>query len=100
MRAAGDRGGAAVRSSLMGKARKTPSQGLSSDAPHGVEFFQRYPDDDPAASAPGFDFLIACPPKVQATMLAVPQGRSRSATEAVRRGRALGSDARVNDRVA
>jgi hypothetical protein len=55
----------------MGKARKTPSQGLSSDAPHGVEFFRRHPDDDPAASAPGFDFLIECPPKVQTTMLAV-----------------------------
>ncbi|HUH70287.1 MAG TPA: hypothetical protein VLZ05_16380 [Mycobacterium sp.] len=59
--AASDRRGVAVRSSLMGKARRTPSQGLSSDAPHGVEFFQRHPDDDPAASAPGFEFLIACP---------------------------------------
>jgi hypothetical protein len=67
----GSRRGAAVRSSLMGKAGKRPRHGLSSDAPHSVEFFQRHPDDDRAASTPGLEFLIACPSKVQATMLAV-----------------------------
>jgi len=55
----------------MGKAKKAPGHGLSSDAPHSVEFFQRHPDDDPERNAPGFEFLTTCPPKVQATMLAV-----------------------------
>ncbi|WP_343710181.1 hypothetical protein [Mycobacterium sp.] len=55
----------------MVKAKKTPSQGLSSDAPHRIEFFQRQADDNAAESAPGFEFLMTCPPKVQATMLAV-----------------------------
>lgn len=48
-----------------------PSQGLSSDAPHSVEFFQRAADEDPTQSAPGVEFLMSCPSKVQATMLAV-----------------------------
>lgn len=55
----------------MGKPKKEPNQGLSSNAPHSVEFFQRATDDDLAQSAPGFDFLMSCPAKVQATMLAV-----------------------------
>ncbi|QZA09011.1 hypothetical protein K3U94_07040 [Mycolicibacter heraklionensis] len=55
----------------MSKAKKAPRQGLSSDAPHRVEFFQRRPNEDPEQSAPGLEFLRACPSKVQATMLAV-----------------------------
>ena len=55
----------------MAGTNKPPSRSLPSDVPHRVEFFQRHPDDDPSNASPGFDFLLACPTKVQATMLAV-----------------------------
>lgn len=44
---------------------------LSSSDPHKVVFFKRRPDDDPTESAPGYEFLSACPTKVEATMYAV-----------------------------
>jgi hypothetical protein len=42
-----------------------------SDDRHVVVFFKRHVADDPRESAPGYEFLSACPMKVQATMFAV-----------------------------
>jgi hypothetical protein len=36
-----------------------------------VHFFERHVSDDPRRSVPGREFLLACPEKVRATMLAV-----------------------------
>lgn len=45
--------------------------GPSSDDAHSVVYFRRHPDDDPAETAPGREFLNGCPTKVRATMRAV-----------------------------
>jgi len=47
------------------------SHRLSSNAPHRVEFFQRHLTDDPARSAPGYEFIEACPDRIGDKMLAV-----------------------------
>lgn len=52
------------------KPRRTDS-GLTSNDTHTVEFFKRHKDDDPTERAPGYEFLMSCPQKVKATMLAV-----------------------------
>ncbi len=36
-----------------------------------VHFFQRHPSDDPTRSVPARDFLLSCPEKVRATIMAV-----------------------------
>ena len=43
----------------------------SSDDPHEVVYFRRHQDDNPTQTAPGREFLNACPVKVRATMRAV-----------------------------
>jgi hypothetical protein len=43
----------------------------SSDDAHDVAFFRRHGDDDAGRTAPGREFLNACPVKVRATMRAV-----------------------------
>lgn len=43
----------------------------SDDDAHDVVYFRRHPDDDPAETAPGREFLHGCPTKVRATMRAV-----------------------------
>jgi Txe/YoeB family toxin of Txe-Axe toxin-antitoxin module len=48
--------------SELGSARRPPWQ---------KHFFQRHRDDDPAQAVPARDFLLACPEKVRAMMLAV-----------------------------
>jgi hypothetical protein len=40
-------------------------------APWKKHFFRRHPDDDPSETVPGRDFLLTCPEKVRAMMLAV-----------------------------
>jgi len=50
------------------------AQKQSNDAHRGawlVHFFQRHQNDDPARSVPARDFLLKCPEKVRAMMLAV-----------------------------
>jgi len=44
--------------------------GPSSDDEHEVVYFRRHKADDPDQTAPGRDFLEACPTKVRATMKA------------------------------
>ncbi len=57
---------AKVRSSKKGEARAPV--GTGSWRKH---FFQRHPDNDPSETVPARDFLLACPEKVRAMMLAV-----------------------------
>lgn len=38
---------------------------------HVIAFFKRHAEGDPKQSAPGYDFVSACPVKVEATMYAV-----------------------------
>jgi hypothetical protein len=49
------------------KAKKEPVP----RTPWRIHLLQRHFDDDPARSVPARDFLVACPDKVRATMLAV-----------------------------
>jgi hypothetical protein len=37
----------------------------------GIEYFQRHPDDDPAQSVPGREFLARCPLAVRARLAAI-----------------------------
>jgi len=39
--------------------------------PHAVAYFRRHPDDDPAQSIPGRQFLRMCPSKIRAKFAAV-----------------------------
>lgn len=50
-----------------GKSKKEPVP----RTPWRIHFFQRHAHDDPARAVPARDFLLACPDKVRATMLAV-----------------------------
>jgi hypothetical protein len=57
-----------------GKGKKRASKDararLSND-PHAIAFFKRHAEDDSKQSAPGYEFLSACPVKVEATIYAV-----------------------------
>ena len=46
-------------------------RGPRRDDPHEVVYFRRHPDDDPAAGAPGREFLRSCPTGVRAKFVAV-----------------------------
>ncbi len=58
----------------MSKKIKAPPR-RESDPPSrvawGIEYFQRHPDDDPARSVPGREFLAQCPLVVRARIAAV-----------------------------
>ena len=51
------------------KKRRRPS--TVSTGPWRVHFFRRRAEDDPTRAVPAQDFLLACPEKVRAMMLAV-----------------------------
>jgi Txe/YoeB family toxin of Txe-Axe toxin-antitoxin module len=57
----------------MAKKEKAADKSVSQvgSGPWQKHFFQRHRDDDPAHAVPARDFLLACPEKVRAMMLAV-----------------------------
>jgi Txe/YoeB family toxin of Txe-Axe toxin-antitoxin module len=59
-----------VRVGSRGK-KKSPIRGEPARRPWRIHFFQRHRQDDPKQSVPARDFLLACPEKVRAMMVAV-----------------------------
>jgi Txe/YoeB family toxin of Txe-Axe toxin-antitoxin module len=55
----------------MSKKAKKQEPTSPARTPWQKHFFQRHRDDDPAQAVPARDFLLACPEKVRAMMLAV-----------------------------